>query len=80
MLNNIDKNGKIIPIIRLLYPVLIFFSDGSSNTLAVPLSALFSDDKGKYVWKAKNEATMQKGKGINSMFSVEKVHVFMLNV
>jgi multidrug efflux pump subunit AcrA (membrane-fusion protein) len=75
VLNNIDSNGKIIPIIRLLYPVLNFFSDGSTNTLAVPLSALFSDDKGKYVWKAKNETTMQKGKGINSMFSVEKVYV-----
>ena len=75
VLNNVDKNGKMIPVVRQVYPVLNFYSDGISKALAVPVSALYSDDKGKYVWKAKNEKTMQENMGIDSVFSVEKVYV-----
>ncbi len=50
-------------------------SDFDKNLLSVPARAVHKDDKGEYVWRAIGQVAMDKNKGIDPDFTVEKSYV-----
>jgi hypothetical protein len=58
------------------YPVDYFYIEDSSNkTLCVPKKSIQKDNKGYYVWKAKNRKFLIAGKSFNPVFQVVKEYV-----
>jgi hypothetical protein len=55
--------------------ILSSLTDSDKKLLAIPARAVHKDDKGEYVWKAIGQAAMDKNKGIDSEFTVEKIYI-----
>ena len=55
--------------------ILSNLTDLDRKLLAVPTRAVHKDDKGEYVWRAIGQVAMDKNKGIDSVFTVEKVYI-----
>jgi hypothetical protein len=74
--NNTILKDSGIPVLREWQGVSNFdFQSISSKSLAVPLNAVQSDEKGTYVWRAKGQKVMQVNKGIEYKFPIEKVYI-----
>ena len=70
------NNKKNLPELRNWFSVIKFYIDNHpDNLLGVPVRSLLKDEKGYYVWRAKDRKTMQPGKGLDPIFVVEKVYV-----
>ena len=71
------NNDKNLPEFRECAPIIRFFINRKSDAIGVPIESLQKDDKGYYVWKAKDRKTMQAGKGLNPIFQIEKVYIVL---
>jgi hypothetical protein len=69
----IPEDGIVV--YRNCMPVIKFYIDSDANTLAVHKDSLKHDSKGDFVWKGKDQKTMQFNKGIDPKFKIEKVYV-----
>jgi len=70
----LETDGK--KVLRNWISVLNFdVASSSSDTIAVANSALQSDEKGTFVWRAKGQKLLQLGKGVDTEFQIEKVYV-----
>lgn len=76
----IEIDGKTLPVIKRIGIVEAFQVKNKETLPGVPAKAIFSDDKGKYVWKGKNLKHMQPGNGIKSIFTIEKTYVNLANM
>jgi hypothetical protein len=78
--DQITIDGKTIPVIKHIGIVDQFIANNSNGLLGVPEKSIFSDNKGKYVWKGKGIKHMQSGNGIKSIFQIEKIYIKIANM
>ena len=78
--DEIKIDGQTLPVIKNIGIVQPFSANNRNALLCVPAKAIFSDDKGKYVWKGKDIKHMQPGNGIKSIFQLEKIYVTIANM
>ena len=65
-----------VNVVENLYPVVNFYvSRKNTKALGVASEAIYKDEKGSYVWRAKNNKVMQPGKGLNPIFQIEKIYI-----
>lgn len=72
---SLKKNGKDIPVSRASVSTPYKFYHGVKKTyLTVPMSSIYKDDKGSYVWRAVNQRETRI-EGISPIVTIEKIRV-----
>lgn len=74
----IVENGKEIPNIHNIDNILAF--DYNPSICSVNINALKKDDNGYYLWQGTGQKNCKPGKGLNRVFSIEKVYVVIDNL
>ncbi|MCF7790877.1 MAG: hypothetical protein K9L78_03910 [Victivallales bacterium] len=69
----IDK--KVEEVSEVFYVTDFYINPLKPNALGVAAPAINKDNKGYYVWKAKDNKVMQPGKGIDPVFKIEKTYI-----
>ena len=68
-------NGKEIPVINWIYPVLPFdYVIYGKKLMSVNVKCIFKDEKGTFVWLAAGQKDLQP-KGLDKVFPVKKVYI-----
>jgi hypothetical protein len=71
-----DKTKNEITTIHDLFSIVRFkLGEDADKSMGVPISCLFNDNKGYYVWAAEGQKMMQPGKVIAKEFKVKKIYV-----
>jgi hypothetical protein len=68
---NIQQVDEFLPVVH------FYIGSWQPKKLAVATPVLHKDKKGDYVWKAVNTKVMQPGKGMKTIFKIEKVYVVL---
>ena len=71
---SIGKNQTVLKGENILF-VLYLNPENTNSPVCVPLSSLLKDEKGYYVWHAKDQQFLPLGKVISDQFTIERVNV-----
>ena len=70
------KGDPKLPVVKLVRPVVrLNLTNKTPRTLTIDQNSINKDDKGTFVWLAKNARSLQPGIGVNPVLELEKVYV-----
>lgn len=73
---SLDDNGKKIPVFLNYWPVLDYKNKvAADSNIAVISECIYKDQSEDYVWKLKENKSMQPGRGIDYISPVQKVYI-----